>query len=169
MHSTMLFKCFFSLTAIISLLFCSVPIRAEDAGDSGLLLFMPAMTTSPLSRDSDGDGLPDRWELHGYTQNGVFVDLPALGANPWRKDLFVWMDYMVTPGSTSLAPPQSVINNIVAVFNNAPVANPDGTTGITIHPILKNQVPYVQTLGVSSSQLPPAKPGACKAVNRSKR
>ena len=151
MHSTKFFKCFCSLTTLIFLLFCPAPIRAEDMDASDLLLFMPAILTPPLSRDSDGDGIPDLWELRGYTQNGVFVDLPALGANPWRKDLFVWMDYMVTPGGTSLAPPQSVINNIIAVFNNAPVANPNGTTGITIHPILHNQVPYVQTLGVSSN------------------
>ncbi len=122
------------------------PGRAAS-GDFDLPLFIPALTGVPLSRDSDGDGLPDLWELRGYTENGTFVDLPAMEADPWHKDLFVWMDYMVKPGGPSLAPNQTVIDNIKAVFANAPVTNPDGTTGVTIHPLLKNQVEYKAELG----------------------
>lgn len=141
--------------AVLSLaFFLAVPaaLRADDTFDLPLML-VPSVVTPPLSRDSDGDGIPDLWELRGYTVNGVFVDLPAMGANPWHKDLFVWMDYMVTPSSTNLGPSQTVIDNIKAVFNNAPVQNPDGTTGIHIHPILKNQVPYAQTLGVANDYI----------------
>ncbi|MEA4858810.1 hypothetical protein [Solidesulfovibrio sp.] len=123
-------------------------LRAENFD---LSLLPPILATPPIGRDSDGDGLPDLWELRGYTVNGTYVNLPAMGANPWHKDVFVWMDYMVTPGSVDLGPSQTVIDNIKAVFNNAPVTNPDGTTGIHIHPVLKNQVPYAQTLGVSSN------------------
>jgi len=122
--------------------------RAEELD---LTLIVPAIATPPITRDSDGDGLPDLWELRGYTVNGVFVNLPALGANPWHKDLFVWMDYMVTPaasGSVNLGPSQAVIDNIKAVFANAPVTNPDGKTGINIHPILKNPVTYMASLGL---------------------
>jgi hypothetical protein len=131
---------------------CWLVFTAPAAGraasqDFDLPLFIPAITSLPLSLDSDGDGLPDLWELRGYYDNGVFVDLPALGADPRHKDLFVWMDYMVKD-DTSLAPSQTVIDNIKAVFANAPVANPDGKTGITIHPVLKNQVPYKESLGV---------------------
>ncbi len=123
-------------------------LRAENFD---LTLLPPILATPPLGRDSDGDGLPDLWELRGYTVNGTFVNLPAMGASPWHKDVFVWMDYMVTPGSVHLEPNQAVIDNIKAVFSNAPVTNPDGTTGIHIHPVLKNQVPYAETLGVSSN------------------
>lgn len=125
------------------------PVRADDLD---LTLIVPTFATPPITRDSDGDGLPDLWEMRGYTVNGVFVDLPALGASPWHKDLFVWMDYMVTPeaaGSVNLGPSQAVIDNIKAVFNNAPATNPDGTTGIHIHPMLKNEVDYKESLGVS--------------------
>ncbi|MHC1790314.1 hypothetical protein [Solidesulfovibrio sp.] len=123
------------------------PQAAEAQGDDLPLFVVPALATPPISRDSDGDGLPDLWELRGYTENGTFVNLPALGASPWHKDLFIWMDYMVKDG-TSLAPSQTVIDNIKAVFANAPVNNPDGRTGITIHPVLKNQVSYQESLGV---------------------
>ena len=42
--------------------------------------------------DTDGDGLLDEWETHGIDTNGdgkVEVDLPAMGANPLHKDLFL--------------------------------------------------------------------------------
>lgn len=139
------------LTLLGLTLACCLAHSRAIAQDFELPLFVPAIVM-PLARDSDGDGLPDIWELRGYTENGVFVDLPALGANPFHKDLFVWMDYMVKnegqAGETSFAPSQTVIDNIKAVFANAPVSNPDGTTGVNIHPILKNKVPYKEELGV---------------------
>ncbi|MEF3696941.1 hypothetical protein [Desulfolutivibrio sp.] len=124
-------------------LFFHAPAGAQDLEP---LLLVPSITGA-RRRDSDGDGLPDVWETQGYTENGVFVDLPTMGADPKRKDLFVWMDYMVRPDSISLAPSQTVIDRIKAVFANAPAQNPDGTTGISIHPVLGSQVTYVQTLG----------------------
>ena len=45
-----------------------------------------------LSADTDGDGLLDDWEINGYDYEGdgiIDVDLPAMGANPLRKDIFV--------------------------------------------------------------------------------
>ena len=39
--------------------------------------------------DTDGDGLCNDWEIHGYGG----VNLPAMGADPYRKDIFVEMDY----------------------------------------------------------------------------
>jgi hypothetical protein len=47
--------------------------------------------------DADGDGLLDEWEVRGLDSDGdgtVDVDLPALGANPLRKDVFVEIDWM---------------------------------------------------------------------------
>jgi hypothetical protein len=42
--------------------------------------------------DGDDDGLPDNWETSGVWVAGTKVDLPALGANPRRKDAFVYAD-----------------------------------------------------------------------------
>jgi len=77
--------------------------------------------------DSDGDKFLDNWELNGY----YGADLQALGANPLHKDLFVEADFMNNGGN--LLPPKNQLDNIVAVFNGAPVTNPDGIPGIHIH------------------------------------
>jgi len=139
------------LSALVLVWLSLWPMSLVRAAELDLPLLVPSIIT-PLGRDSDGDGLPDEWERHGYTEGGVFVDLPGLGADPMHKDLFVWMDYMVRAGGTSLAPSQAVIDNIKAVFANAPVDNPDGTTGITIHPLLQFQVPFADTLGSAANE-----------------
>jgi hypothetical protein len=98
--------------------------------------------------DTDGDGLLDIWETEGLTVsvNGVdvFLDLPAMGADPMRKDIFVEIDYMVKPGycipftkvcflGHSHQPKPEAIAKIVEAFANAPVLNPDGSMGINLH------------------------------------
>jgi len=48
-------------------------------------------------KDSDEDGIPDDQETAGVNednQGGVDLNLPAMGADPNRKDLFVEVDYM---------------------------------------------------------------------------
>lgn len=103
------------------------------AGPSSAAAKAPTETSAAITAgDSDGDSLLDTWETDGYDANGdgvIDVDLPALGANPQRKDIFVEMDYMAgrIPSSTT------AWDRIAAVFASAPVANPDGSTGISIH------------------------------------
>jgi len=133
---------------ILLILFLSVPAVSQAQLD--LPLLVPSITA--LSSDLDGDGLPDAWERNGYRDGGVFVNLPAMGADPKHKDIFVWMDYMVRPGEVSLAPSQAAIDHVIEVFANAPVTNPDGKNGVAIHPQLKNQVPFAQTLGDASDE-----------------
>ncbi len=81
--------------------------------------------------DSDGDGLPDKWEEKGYDANGdgtVDIDLPALGANKYRKDIFVEVDWI-----DGADPNNAIWASIESAFTNAPILNSDGSTGITIH------------------------------------
>jgi hypothetical protein len=90
---------------------------------------------SVTARDTDGDGLVNAWERHGYDHDGdgvVDVDLPAMGANVLRKDIFVEIDYMVGSAHTH-KPKANAVAIVVEAMRNAPVANPDGTTGITLH------------------------------------
>ncbi|TCC53088.1 hypothetical protein E0H75_05005 [Kribbella capetownensis] len=120
--------------------------------------------------DSDGDALPDAWETNGYDANGdgvIDVDLPAMGATPNKKDLFVEMDYM--DGRLASA---AALDRIVQVYATAPVSNPDGSTGIRVHLDAGsargtkydlgggNQVPYDADLNPSATQT-----NAIKAAN----
>jgi sugar lactone lactonase YvrE len=100
----------------------------------------PTSTPTPAGpcADYDGDGLCNDWEGFGY--NGV--DLPAMGADPNHKDIFVEIDYMVDPGFCKLGvcvlghshkPKPEAIAKVVEAFRNAPVSNPDGIHGINLH------------------------------------
>jgi hypothetical protein len=88
----------------------------------------------PPEGDIDNDGLLNGWEINGFDENGdgtIDLDLPALGANPMHKDLFVEVDTMV-----GRAPTQAALNRVVAAFATVPnslVDNPDGMDGITLH------------------------------------
>ena len=85
--------------------------------------------------DTDDDGLPDSWERFGVdTDNDRLtdIDLLSLGANPFRKDVFVEADYLQAATHTH-APTKDAIERIVTAFANAPVSNPDGTTGVQLH------------------------------------
>ncbi|MFJ3956788.1 zinc-dependent metalloprotease family protein [Arthrobacter sp. NPDC090010] len=117
-------------------------------------------TISPTTTDSDGDGPPDTWETQGVDTDGdgvIDLDLPALGADPRRADLFVELDYM-----KGLLPSSAELDRIRQSFAGLPVNNPDGSTGITIHLDAGpaggaaydlgggNEIPYKQNLsGVS--------------------
>lgn len=83
--------------------------------------------------DTDGDGLCDDWEKNGLTINvngtPVFLDLPAMGADPNHKDVFVQVD---TVGLNAVIA-QISLGVAITAFARAPVSNPDGFTGITLH------------------------------------
>lgn len=78
--------------------------------------------------DTDGDGLLDKWEIQGYRSGDVFVDLPAMGADPKKKDIFVEIDWL-----EGHEPKEDAIKIVMDSFAKAPVDNPDGTKGINLH------------------------------------
>lgn len=90
--------------------------------------------------DDDLDGLLNGWETGGHPDG---VNLPGLGANPQRKDLFLEVDCLANDGDgngsfTDAAdhvhcPTAAAVELVVQAFADAPVANPDGTTGIQLH------------------------------------
>ncbi len=85
--------------------------------------------------DTDEDGLPDEWELNGIDidADGVIdVPLREYGANPRRKDLFLHIRWMEGAFHTH-KPSEEATQAIIAAFARAPVSNPDGTTGISLH------------------------------------
>jgi len=88
--------------------------------------------------DSDGDGLLDDWETHGVwiQPNGVgpavFIDLPAMGADPNKPDIFVQIDWM-QDATHNQSLQSGAIQKIVQAFANSPYVSPTGSVGINFH------------------------------------
>ena len=84
--------------------------------------------SDPLDGDSDHDGLLDGWEAKGEGE----LDLPALGASPAHADCFVYVQrYSETDGAGC----RNEMARVVKTWDELPNPNPDGTTGIRLHPI----------------------------------
>lgn len=72
--------------------------------------------------DTDGDGVPDAWERRGTTPDGG--ELPD--GDPGRLDLYVHV-----AGEEPLSATER--DQLRSVWADMPVANPDGSTGVTLH------------------------------------
>jgi hypothetical protein len=125
---------------------------STDTDSDGLSDWSEIMTykTDPLTIDSDADGLKDGAEINSYHTNSLKLDtdydgLPdglevnTLASNPLRMDIFVEVDWMST-----LEP--SVISRLIMEFADAPIKNPDGSTGITLNIDLGQQVPTISEI-----------------------
>ena len=88
----------------------------------------------------------DIWEVEGYHADEdeiVDVDLPAMGADRYRKDIFVEIDYMEIFKCSetecelhSHFPNPDAIEMIINSFNNAPICEPPSENckrGIALH------------------------------------
>ncbi|MFE2322416.1 CARDB domain-containing protein [Streptomyces sp. NPDC059385] len=100
-----------------------------NTGDGKRAAVGVTITTSRHS-DADEDGIADRYERFGVRNpdNSMAVDLPTLGANPLHKDVFLELDYSV--GS---APTHEQVEVVRRAFEVAPLPNPEGGDGITLH------------------------------------
>ena len=88
--------------------------------------------TDPFNPDTDGDGLKDGDEVMG-TEAGLRIH--SFGANPLRKTIFVeydWFNDFNECKFHSHRPTPEVIDQVTQAFADAPVTNPDGSTGIDI-------------------------------------
>lgn len=114
----------------------TVNTRGTSKGSGNDSAEITFVINSARCNDTDSDGLFDGWETLGYDADGngtVDVDLPVMGANPNRKDLFLELDFLAVAGGHTHAPLQNAIRRVVQAFTNAPVGNVDGTSGIQLH------------------------------------
>jgi hypothetical protein len=92
------------------------------------------------TNDFDGDGLLDCWETDGIDFNNdgqIDFDLPAMGADPERKDVFVEIDWMAQH-----KPNPDALEMVRQRFQNAPVdCEPDGSNckGVNLHILVDEQ------------------------------
>lgn len=96
--------------------------------------------------DRDGDALPDLWETAGIDINGdgeIDFDLPAHGADPDRKDIFVEIDYMAFH-----EPRADAMDDVIQAFAEAPVENPEGPDGIDLHLEVGEEIPHQDSLAL---------------------
>ena len=102
---------------------------------------VPARCPNGSTTDTDGDGLLDCWENDGidfdgdgtidlklYDINGDGVIQPGEKADPMHKDVYIEIDWMALH-----QPDPAAVQQVINSFANAPVLNPDGTTGIRLH------------------------------------
>src|SRR5262249_44094205 len=86
--------------------------------------------------DSDGDGLPDDWELNGVvvpTPAGPrWIDLPAMGADPRKPDIFIHVDWMADAAHDQ-RPDPAALQMVVDAFARSPYQSPTGSVGVTLH------------------------------------
>lgn len=87
--------------------------------------------TNPSVADTDGDLIKDGDEFFG-TLGGL--NLPAMGANPLRKNAFIEADWTSdTVGfSHTHRPLAATVNAIIAAFASAPVSNICGGQGVSV-------------------------------------
>ena len=103
---------------------------AASPNDAGSAAFDTRFTLTDAT-DTDGDALLDVWETDGIDTNDdgtIDLDLPAMGADPRGKDIFLELDFMAPHDLDPAA-----VTSVVAAFAAAPVTNPDGSTGIALH------------------------------------
>jgi beta-lactam-binding protein with PASTA domain len=119
--------------------------RAERVGDHRVAFYVQVdggatqMIVRGEQLDSDQDGLFDHWETEGIDLDGtgnIDLDLPAMGANPFARDLFWQIDWTadraVTDGGRH-RPAPNVLKQLVQFYAAAP-ALPNGIpAGINLH------------------------------------
>src|SRR5258705_4358389 len=115
-----------------------------------------ALPLNATTMDSDGDDIPDEWEIHGYDANGdgtIDVDLPALGANPHRPDILLEVDIMT--GLTN-NPTPAVFTTMRDAFAHAPFVNVHDSNGIHLILDTSGSIPFSQTTDLTGADNPAA-------------
>jgi len=122
-----------------------VQVRNEKGENSNVQNY--ALPRDAATLDSDGDGIPDVIELNGFNNGNGLVDLRAMGADPFRRDVFVEVDIM--QGLTFVPIPAQgnrpgTFDLARSMFANAPILNPFGPSGINLFVDASGRVPEAE-------------------------
>lgn len=130
----------------------AIKIRNSDGLESQVVNYV--LPADQASLDSDGDDLPDEMELNGFDANNdgtVDVDLPALGANRFRPDIFLEVDVM---DSLDNPPGAAVWTSMRDAFAAAPIINPIDSNGVHLVLDTSGTVPFSQTTNLTGADDP---------------
>lgn len=103
-----------------------------------------ALGTDLRDRDSDGDGLLDGWEVHGFPrerladlgpriqlyQSDATADERDRQLNPRRRDVIVNVSYFEQVDPKQF---EGEMPRVQAVYRDLLIRNPDGSTGVWVH------------------------------------
>lgn len=121
---------------------------AVDSARGYFTITTPDCLQKAKTTDGDGDGLMDVWETPGQgldadADGTVDLDLAAMGALPYRKDLFVEADHM-----EGAAPQAGALTDVVDAFAAAPVDmyEPGKYRAVNLHVLSGEQVPRIDVV-----------------------
>ena len=105
-----------------------------DPDHDGLTNLMEkVLGTDPLNPDTDNDGLLDGWEIDGFRG----LDLRALGCDPRHMDTVCLVSRFSGVAQETL---QKGMDRVIQFYKGLKFANPDGTDGLTFHPVYVDEV-----------------------------
>jgi len=123
--------------------------KGDGLGDSPYNISGNNRDRYPVFLDSDGDGIENIIELNGIDSDyDGTIDFRLPRADPQHKNLYLEIDYMGSNGTHDHKPGVDAINDVIAAFANAPVDNPDGAKGITLHIEVDEEIPHQNVINM---------------------
>ncbi len=110
-----------------------IPLGSSSCRHSNHINFNP--------KDSDGDGLPDFWEVLGRPSNPYYngLTLPAYGVDLLHKDVLIEVDWVNNEANSALPLSEDVVKQWINTYESRNVGtaltlrNPDNLAGIRLH------------------------------------
>ncbi len=108
----------------------------EDLAGGGDNDFDDMIAVVRVGGDADGDALWDDWERCGIDDDGLTSTAKKTlpGANWQKKDIYVYYNWMnAAPDGHHHKPDALALSTVQNAFAIAPLSNPNGTQGVTMH------------------------------------
>ncbi len=110
----------------------SITAVGDAVSDNAKIVFHVNVLSTLSNSDADGDAIPDSWEQNGVTIAGQFIDLPAMGADPNKPDIFLQIDWMQNSTNDQRLT-TTALQQVADAFAASPYISPTGSRGINMH------------------------------------